>query len=421
MSRTDEKQTYVVSRRGSQIFSFLLNGSKAVEIHCDACREDSILDEIYIGKVQNIVKNISAAFVEIAPGTVCYLPLEDLKHPVYTKKGTSHNIQQGDELLVQVKREGIKTKAPAVTTNLTLHGKYALLTTGNTQISVSSKLPKEEKERLLRVVKEYESEARSEIHFLNKDNEDSIYRNHCIQNREKICYALSKEIKAVEKQILLQKAKILKIKKDIYIYEQSTEIRGRYERYAMISIEQGHEPIDYRELNNCRCELEAAEQALENLQCNIYEIINREMRDATEKAEYIRCNNGIFLTLIRSIYSNADFLYRVISSSSGKYKLYIYKDMNFVLPEELPIDFKNDEEHTNYKKRCNNNTQIPNNQSKVHIVSWFSKKAHLDKNILRKEYRILSKQYHPYSKNAKSDRKTFSDISNEYNKILKNI
>lgn len=157
MSRTDEKQTYVVSRRGSQIFSFLLNGSKAVEIHCDACREDSILDEIYIGKVQNIVKNISAAFVEIAHGTVCYLPLEDLKHPVYTKKGTSHNIQQGDELLVQVKREGIKTKAPAVTTNLTLHGKYALLTTGNTQISVSSKLSKEEKERLLRVVKDNSS------------------------------------------------------------------------------------------------------------------------------------------------------------------------------------------------------------------------------------------------------------------------
>lgn len=157
MSRTDEKQTYVVSRRGSQIFSFLLNGSKAVEIHCDACREDSILDEIYIGKVQNIVKNISAAFVEIAPGTVCYLPLEDLKHPVYTKKGTSQNIQQGDELLVQVKREGIKTKAPAVTTNLTLHGKYALFTTGNTQISVSSKLSKEEKERLLRVVKDNSS------------------------------------------------------------------------------------------------------------------------------------------------------------------------------------------------------------------------------------------------------------------------
>ena len=172
MSRTDEKQTYVVSQRGSQIFSFLLNGSKAVEIHCDVCREDSILDEIYIGKVQNIVKNISAAFVEIAPGTVCYLPLEDLKHPVYTKKGTSQNIQQGDELLVQVKREGIKTKAPAVTTNLTLHGKYALLTTGNTQISVSSKLPKEEKERLVRVVKDDSSADNGSLEEMSAGERD---------------------------------------------------------------------------------------------------------------------------------------------------------------------------------------------------------------------------------------------------------
>ena len=172
MSRTDEKQTYVVSQRGSQIFSFLLNGSKAVEIHCDVCREDSILDEIYIGKVQNIVKNISAAFVEIAPGTVCYLPLEDLKHPVYTKKGTSQNIQQGDELLVQVKREGIKTKAPAVTTNLTLHGKYALLTTGNTQISVSSKLPKEEKERLVRVVKDNSSADNGSLEEMSAGERD---------------------------------------------------------------------------------------------------------------------------------------------------------------------------------------------------------------------------------------------------------
>lgn len=172
MSRTDEKQTYVVSQRGSQIFSFLLNGSKAVEIHCDVCREDSILDEIYIGKVQNIVKNVSAAFVEIAPGTVCYLPLEDLKHPVYTKKGTSQNIQQGDELLVQVKREGIKTKAPAVTTNLTLHGKYALLTTGNTQISVSSKLPKEEKERLVRVVKDNSSADNGSLEEMSAGERD---------------------------------------------------------------------------------------------------------------------------------------------------------------------------------------------------------------------------------------------------------
>ncbi len=138
------------------IFSFLLHDQKAVEIHCDPASSDSLLGNIYIGKIKNIAKNIGAAFVEIAPGTVCHLALDDMKHPVYTKKGTSKLPQAGDELLVQVSREGIKTKYPSVTTNITLHGKYVLLTTGNTQISVSSKLPKEMRSRLLETLRQWE-------------------------------------------------------------------------------------------------------------------------------------------------------------------------------------------------------------------------------------------------------------------------
>ena len=53
---------------------------------------------------KNIAKNIEAAFVEIMPGITCYLPLDDLKAPVYTKKGASDKPQAGDELLVQVSR-----------------------------------------------------------------------------------------------------------------------------------------------------------------------------------------------------------------------------------------------------------------------------------------------------------------------------
>ena len=73
---------------------------------------------------------------------------------------------------MQVKREGIKTKAPAVTTNLTLHGNYALLTTGNTQISVSSKLPKEEKERLVRVVKDDSSADNGSLEEMSAGERD---------------------------------------------------------------------------------------------------------------------------------------------------------------------------------------------------------------------------------------------------------
>ncbi|MCC8137439.1 MAG: ribonuclease E/G [Clostridiales bacterium] len=147
---------YIICKMQDKVFSFLLNETKPVEIHCDTENPSSILGNIYIGRIRDIAKNIGAAFVEIASNKICYLPLSDIVNPIYTKKGASQKPQMGDELLVQVSRDAIKTKYPSVTTNLTLHGKYLLLTTGNHQISASSKLRKEEKKRLITLVRELE-------------------------------------------------------------------------------------------------------------------------------------------------------------------------------------------------------------------------------------------------------------------------
>lgn len=150
---------YLITRMRGGVFSFLMKDQRAIEIHCDQENTSSLLGSIYIGKIKNIAKNISAAFLEIAPGVVCHLALEDIKNPVYTKKGASKLPQAGDELLVQIQREGIKTKYPSATTNLTLHGKYVLLTTGNTRISVSSKLSKEKKEELLKAAEGWNTDS----------------------------------------------------------------------------------------------------------------------------------------------------------------------------------------------------------------------------------------------------------------------
>lgn len=114
--------------------------------------QSSILGNIYVGKVKNIVKNIQAAFVEIENGLLCYLPLEDAKSPIYVKHGKQDQLAEGDELLVQVAREAVKTKAPSVTTNLSLTGKYLVLTTGNCTVGYSSKLKAEERDRLKELV-----------------------------------------------------------------------------------------------------------------------------------------------------------------------------------------------------------------------------------------------------------------------------
>ena len=45
---------------------------------------DSILGNIYVGRVDNIVPGISGAFVRISPKQVCFLHLEDVVSPIYT-------------------------------------------------------------------------------------------------------------------------------------------------------------------------------------------------------------------------------------------------------------------------------------------------------------------------------------------------
>lgn len=114
----------------------------------------SILGNIYVGKVKNIVKNIQAAFVEIEDGILCYLPLEDVVRPICVRSGKGERLTEGDELLVQVSREAVKTKAPSVTTNLSLTGKYLVLTTGNHSVGYSAKLRPEEKERLKSLIQD---------------------------------------------------------------------------------------------------------------------------------------------------------------------------------------------------------------------------------------------------------------------------
>ncbi len=125
----------------------LIENDHLAEVHLEhtgISGEKPLLGNIYIGKIQNIVKNLNAAFVEIAPGCPCYLPLEHVSNPVYVTRNSLNKILvQGDEILVQVEKEALKTKSPMVSTNLTLTGRYVVLTTQNRKVGISSKLEKE--------------------------------------------------------------------------------------------------------------------------------------------------------------------------------------------------------------------------------------------------------------------------------------
>lgn len=144
---------YCISKKDNRIFSCLLDEKdRTVELHCDRIEDQPKLGDIYAGRVKNIAKNLNAAFVEIQPGFLCYLPLEDVKDPVYTKKGTSQNLQQGDELVVQISREAMKTKAPSVSTQICISGKYVILDLAKEGVGISRKLPEEKRQDLKKQV-----------------------------------------------------------------------------------------------------------------------------------------------------------------------------------------------------------------------------------------------------------------------------
>ncbi|MDD6505680.1 MAG: ribonuclease E/G [Lachnospiraceae bacterium] len=110
---------------------------------------DTLMNRIYIARVESIVKGIHAAFVRITGDMKCYLPLEDCVNPYYTRKQSQkEELCVGDELLVQVVRDAVKSKEPVVTTKLTLQGKCSVLTTENHALSVSRKITGEKRTAL---------------------------------------------------------------------------------------------------------------------------------------------------------------------------------------------------------------------------------------------------------------------------------
>lgn len=111
-------------------------------IQVSACRKKHTagVGNIYVGRVDNIVKNINAAFVNISDQISCYLDLSTEGCPLFVKKQSPKKISIGDELIVQITKEEVKTKAPVVSTSFSLTGKYVVLVHGGNGVQISKKI-----------------------------------------------------------------------------------------------------------------------------------------------------------------------------------------------------------------------------------------------------------------------------------------
>lgn len=106
------------------------------------------LEAIYVGKVKNVVPTIDACFVEFKPDIIGFLPMKQCKNAILLNRENNGKLVAGDEIIVQIEKEEMKTKAPGLTCNLSFKGKYSVITTGQKNVGFSSKLKAGNKLRL---------------------------------------------------------------------------------------------------------------------------------------------------------------------------------------------------------------------------------------------------------------------------------
>lgn len=132
----------VITNYKNSIISAVYEDKTMVQVTACRKKETAGVGNIYVGRVDNIVKNINAAFVNIADNVSCYLDLSATEHSLFAKKQSSKKISVGDELIVQITKEEVKTKAPVVSTNFSLTGKYVVLVHGGSGVQISKKIQK---------------------------------------------------------------------------------------------------------------------------------------------------------------------------------------------------------------------------------------------------------------------------------------
>ena len=147
----NRNQIVITSLQGKTVMLTMEN-EKIVDVLVGENQKESVeVGDIFIGKVQNIVENINAAFIEIQKDIVGFLPLSECKE---------RNIKGGEELVVQVKKAAVKTKQPVLTIYPEIVGRYSVISTKSRTKGVSKKIESQQRQEQLRnLVSEFENES----------------------------------------------------------------------------------------------------------------------------------------------------------------------------------------------------------------------------------------------------------------------
>jgi len=135
----------------------LLEDDRVAEVYLERPERRSIAGNIYVGKVDNVLPGMEAAFVEIGLEKNGFLYVDEIVGPEL--EGKRHGkkitdlIQRGQQIVVQAVKDPIKTKGARLTTEISLPGRFLVFVPNGEGLGVSRRLEDAERTRLKEILK----------------------------------------------------------------------------------------------------------------------------------------------------------------------------------------------------------------------------------------------------------------------------
>jgi len=231
----------VITRLNNALLYCLFQNDEAVRADVFYEDEEYVLNNIYVGHIRDIVKNINSAFVEYKKDLLGYLALNENQNMVFLNNKNTDKACEGDRIIIQLIKDRIKTKDAVLTTNFSLTGEGLVLTHGKKGISISSKITdisfkKEIKEKLLNDFPDFLEFPYGIIIRTNAKNMEysSIYEE--LLSLQKEYNELISIAKTREKHYLLKKSEtpIISLIKELDLKEEDIIITDKSEVYNEI-------------------------------------------------------------------------------------------------------------------------------------------------------------------------------------------
>ena len=174
---------YIITDINNKIFCCIYTSDNTCH-YLKPLDSGSGVGNIYVGRVENVVKNINAAFIEIEDKQKCYYSIQDNKAPIFFNEKNNPAICQGDRILVKVTTEPLKTKPAKVSSKIELTGNYAVVSNDVKGVHISKKIKSNEtiseiKKRVADILIQKQREAIEKTGYDYLSNFGIILRSGC--------------------------------------------------------------------------------------------------------------------------------------------------------------------------------------------------------------------------------------------------